>query len=117
MSLQSLPVDERRIISALLNSALSAGFVVSVYDGEEWALSCSDSLPRLADLIAATDCTTLRFRDPATLNDSGKPSSVGSVFLVHGNGADVISDYSDNSATRALIGPASAIADEFSGAV
>ena len=113
MSLQSLAHDERQIISALLDDALSASLVVSVYDGEEWALACSDSRPRLADVIGSTDCTTLRFRDPATLDDSGKPSSVGSVFLVHGNGCHVVADHSDNAATENLLRRAMIVAERF----
>lgn len=40
--------------------------------------------------------------------------SVGSVFLVHGNGCDVIGDYSDNPATAGLLAPALAVADRLS---
>lgn len=109
--MQYLPHDERQIIDAILDAALSRGLVVSVYDGEEWALTGSDSRPAIVREVGATDCTTLRFRDPARLDERGKPASVGSVFLVHGNGCDVIADYSDSPAMAALLAPALAVAE------
>ena len=114
MSLSALSPDERQIVGAILDAALARGFVVSVYDGEEWALTGSDSRPAIAREVGATDCTTLRFRDPARLDGRGKAASVGSVFLVHGNGCDVIGDYSDNPATVGLLAPALAVADRLS---
>lgn len=111
MSLQSLLHDERAIIGALLDDAFSRGYLVSVYDGEEWALTASDSRPAVEANVGATDATTLRFRDPARVDQHGKSASVGSVFLVHGNGSDVIADYSDNADTAALLAPALALAD------
>lgn len=114
MSLSALLSDERQIIDAILDAALSRGLVVSVYDGEEWALSGSDSRPAIAANVGATGYTTLRFRDPARVDQHGKPASVGSVFLVHGNGCDVIADYSDNPEIARLLEPALALADRLS---
>lgn len=111
MSLQSLLHDERAIIGALLDDAFSRGYLVSVYDGEEWALTASDSRPAVEANVGATDATTLRFRDPARLDQFGKAETVGRVFLVHGNGCDVIADYSDNAETAALLVSALAVAD------
>ena len=88
MSLSALLSDERQIIDAILDAASLSDFLVSVYDGEEWALTVSDSRPAIAAVVGATDCTTLRFRR-RRLGADGRPSSVGSVFLVHGNGCDV----------------------------
>lgn len=111
MSLSALLSDERQIIDAILDAALSRGLRVSVYDGEEWALTGSDSRPAIAANVGATGYTTLRFRDPARVDQRGNPASVGSVFLVHGNGSDVIADYSDNAETAGLLAPALALAD------
>lgn len=111
MSLSALLSDERQIIDAILDAALSRGLLVSVYDGEDWALNASDSRPAIAANVGATDATSLRFRDPARFDQHGKPASVGSVFLVHGNGSDVISDYSDNAEMAGLLAPALALAD------
>lgn len=109
--MQFLPDDERKIISRLLDDAASAGFIVSVFDGEEWALTASSDFPAVAALVGATDETTLRFRDPEIMNERGKPALVGFVYLVHGNGCDVISDYSDTPALSALLAGASGVAE------
>ena len=111
MSLSALLSDERQIIDAILDAALGRGLLVSVHDGEEWALTGSDSRPAIAADVGATDCTTLRFHDPARFDQHGKPASVGSVFLVHGNGSDVIADYSDNAETSGLLAPALDLAE------
>lgn len=112
MALCNLPSDERAIISAVLDAALSRGLRVSVCDGEEWQLTGSDSLPAISSCVGLTDATTLRFRDPSRFDARGKPAAVGSVFLVHGNGRDVMADWSDNSGMAALLAPALALADE-----
>ena len=111
MSLSALLSDERQIIDAILEAALSRGLLVSVYDGEEWALTGSDSRPAIAANVGVTDCTTLRFRDPSDRDSLQRARVVGSVFLVHGNGSDVIADYSDNAETAGLLAPALALAD------
>jgi hypothetical protein len=109
--MQFLCSSERAIISRLLDDAAAAGFIVSVFDGEVWALTASSDFPAVAALVGATGETTLRFRDPSTLNERGKPALVGFVFLVHGNGSDVISDYSDTPALSALLAGASGVAE------
>ena len=88
---------ERRIINRILRKALKLGYTVSVFDGEEWALARSTDIDRITSEIAATDCTTLRFRN-------SKGDSVGQIFLVHGNEEDVVSDMSDNAAMAFLTG-------------
>lgn len=115
MSLSALPSDERAIVGAIIDAALSRGLVVSVYDGEEWPVVCSDSRPAIAENVGITDCTTLRLRDPRSRDHNGNFSHVGRVFLVHGNGCDVIADYSDTSEMERLLAPARALADQFSG--
>lgn len=111
MSLSALLSDERQIIDAILDAALGRGFVVSIYDGEEWALTGSDSRPAIAANVGATGYTTLRFRDPSNRDSLQRAGVVGSVYLVHGNGSDVIADYSDNADIAALLAPALALAD------
>lgn len=113
MTLQVLLPDERAIISALLDDARAAGLLCSVHDGEEWPVKLTADFGVVRSHVGATDETTLRFRDPAKLDDSGKPSAVGSVFLIHGNGAHVISDHTDNAATAALVRRASIVAERF----
>lgn len=113
MCMIDLAHDERAIIAALLDDAAAAGYLVSVYDGEEWAVKPTHDQTPVRLHIGATDETTLRFRDPAKLNDRGVADVVGSVLLIHGNGCHVIADHSDNAATAALVRRASIVAERF----
>lgn len=114
MSMLDLRHDERQIIAALLDDAAAAGLLVSVYDGEWWAVKPTHDQTAIRLHVGATCETTLRFRNPAKLDERAQAGVVGSVYLVHGNGCDVISDYSDNPATAALVARASGIAERVS---
>lgn len=114
MSLFDLCPHERQIIAQLLDDAGRSGFLVSVFDGEGYAVKQSSDQTAIRLNIGATDETTLVFRDPARLDDNGNPARVGTVFLVHGNGADVLSDWSDNGPTRVLLSSALAVANRLS---
>ncbi len=87
---------EQEIVGALIRKALGLDYLVSIHDGEEWALVRSNDYAEIAAEIAATDETQLTFRLP-----DGK--KVGWVYLVHGNGEDVISDHTDNVLINALV--------------
>ena len=102
---------EPQIIDAILIAALANGYVVSVCDGEEWSLRRSNDIEAIRAAVAASDETTLMFRDPANLRPDGNPARVGSVYLVHGNGCEVICACSDNKAINNLLAPATEIAD------
>lgn len=107
---------ERQIIGAIITEALARGYAVSIHDGEEWALIRSTHRPTIEAEIGATDCTTLRFAKPG-LDETGKArKSAGSVFLVHGNGSEVIADYTDNAELEAILKPASDLAETYSAA-
>lgn len=115
MSLSSLLLDERQVIAALLNAALSRGLVCSVYDGEEWALDRSADRAAIEAVIGATGETLLRFRDGARFPDPNFSRVVGQVYLVHGNGSDVLADWTDSDEMAALLAPALAVSDLVSG--
>lgn len=85
---------ERRIASKLVKHALASGYVISVYDGEEFALKLSASYKAIMEELGATDEETLVIRDPASILDGQRlPALVGKVALIHGNGIDLISDW------------------------
>ncbi|CAH2399605.1 hypothetical protein [Mesorhizobium escarrei] len=94
---QHMNRTEQRIVGAIIRKALKVGYLVSVYDGEEWALVKSTNYEAITAEVAATDATTLRFR-------LSGGDSVGTVFLVHGNDEDVVCDHSDNEAMTFLVG-------------
>lgn len=115
--MQFLPDDEQEIISAVLNEASKWGLLVSVFDGEEWALKASPDYSTVQALVGATGETLLRFRDPSTVDDFSRSDDVstaklvGFVQFIHGNGCDVIADFSDNPEMSMLLAPAVAVAD------
>lgn len=82
-------LDEQKIVRRLILRALDKGWVVSVFDGEEWPVKKSNDFEKITAEIAATDETQLRFR-----NADGETR--GWMLLVHGNGDEVIADYTDN---------------------
>lgn len=79
--------QEAQVIRKLVKQALAAGYTVSVYDGEEWALKLSTQPEKIMAELGATDCEVLRFRKDGR--------QVASVTLIYGNSpAEVIADYS-----------------------
>ena len=91
--------DERAIVDRLIRKALELGYTVGVHDGEELALSRSSDYEAITSRVAMTDETHLIFRLGGTLDQK----LVGKVYLVHGNGEDVVSDHSDNELTGDLV--------------
>lgn len=92
-----IDAHEKRIITKILRKALKVGYSVSVFDGEETALTKSTDFETITKEIAATDGTWLSFH----LSGGDKN---GTIMLVHGNGEDVVADYTDNEAMRFLVG-------------
>lgn len=88
---------EQTIVNAIVDSALSRGYSISVYDGEEYALRRSTDKRAILDAVCSTDHDTLRF-----YNGDRK---VGWVLLIWGNGCDLISDWSDTDAMGELLNP------------
>lgn len=87
---------EAKISMRIVDDALSAGFSISVYDGEETTIRKSRDKAEIVDAMSSTDTDTLTFH-----NADGK--AIGKVFLVWGNDHDLISDNTDNEATNALL--------------
>lgn len=112
MAFSALPLSERKIIGAILDAAASRGLLVSVFDGEEWALKASADFVAARSVIGATCETTLRFRNPAGLDADTVPASVGAVSLIHGNGCDVIHDFTDSPEMAGLLAGALALSDQ-----
>lgn len=114
------PVDaddaEKKIIDAILLSAINFGYHISVSDGEEYTVVRSTDLIEIRPAIFTTDETTLMFRDMRDLERDGPAGRrIGTVLLVHGNGHEVISDHTDSSEIEALLVPASCLAHTMSG--
>ena len=95
--------DERRIAERLVDDALTRGLTVSVWDGGTWAMGSTHDRSAILGAMFSTSEDTLVFRR------DGK--SVGKVWLMYGNGRDVLSDWTDSGDVNDLIAGALALAD------
>ncbi|MFU1607347.1 hypothetical protein ACM25O_13260 [Sulfitobacter pontiacus] len=98
-------ITEGRIIAKILDAAFADPLMqIEVSDEVEVSVQRTRDRRLIEAETAATGITYYHFiRDGAL---------TGAVMLVHGNEADVISDYSANTATEALLAPANALAEE-----
>lgn len=86
-----MQTSEAAIVQSLVVQALAAGYLLTVFDGEEFTVRKSDDQTTILAALYTTEADLLiAYRD-------GKRA--GSVWLVWGNGQDVISDYSYNQET------------------
>lgn len=98
---------EAKIARKLLMDARAKGYLISVYDGEEWVVKKETSITIVMSALGSTDSDQLRFRDP---NLTERGGYVGTVSLIYGNGCDVISDWTVDAAglMEALMTPVEA---------
>lgn len=97
---------ERKVISAFVKSALKAGHVVSVNNGEDCPVKRSASYKAIMAGIMQTDEDRLIVRD-------AKGAHVGTAYMVYGNdGWDVICDY--HTSLESLMPPVNAVVDRLS---
>lgn len=100
---------EKSVARSIVSSAIAMGYTVSLHDGEVWAVKQAKTVKEVLDAVQTTDCDTLRFRKQDADN-----TVVGSVYLVYGNSAsEVMSDWSDNPETNAILKNALAQCDRY----
>lgn len=104
--MQHLSFVERVICQEILGAADARFLSVSLWDGEEWAVKPTRDFARVKAVIGATEESVLRFRDA-----SGEV--VGAVTLYHGNGPDVLGDWTDTPEMNAMLASANAMAVRF----
>ena len=98
---------ELKIAEQLVDDILAAGFTITVNDGEEDTLICSPSKPAIMDALRTTDEDYIRIMDGDI--------RVGTIWLIWGNGVDVISDYGGpDEVMNGLMESAQNIADKYS---
>lgn len=107
---------ERRIVGKLVECLFSAGYVITVNDGEEDVLvgMTAGKEDLIWKALASTDADTLRVSNHY-INDSAealKRPKHSFVLLVWGNDADVISDYGVS--LEEVIAPANELAESLS---
>lgn len=80
---------ETKISHKVVTCLLDAGFSVSVFDGEEWAIEKSVNRNKIYKEMWSTDEDTLYACD-------SEGERIGWVSLIYGNDVDIISDYTTN---------------------
>lgn len=99
---------EQAIVNVLVDTALVKGYTISVYDGEAYPVQRSNDKKTIITGMFSTDEDWLIFRHNGL--------KVGKVFLVYGNGYDVIADWSANTATDDLLKPALDLSEKLANA-
>jgi hypothetical protein len=87
---------EYRICTKLTARVLAGPYTLSVFDGEEWVLKDSKDMAQILAVMFSGESDKLRIR---TL--LGK--FVGDILLLHGDGENVIANWTDNQDTNDLI--------------
>jgi hypothetical protein len=89
-----MPVIERRICDRLITEITRRGYFIRVFDGEDYATTRTQNKDDIRAETSATDVTVYEVYD----RDPGRTFSmwrrIGNFVLIHGNGEDVLSDYS-----------------------
>lgn len=99
---QYLKPHDAKAATGLVDAALNAGYLVTVYDGEEYAITKSTDRAAILKEIGATDADKLIFHSAAG-------DRLGMVLLVYGNEPGVtICDHTDNPIIDALVATAEA---------
>lgn len=87
---------ERRMCTALVDTCLKRGYVISVSDGEEWPVKRSTGKAVIMAALFSTDEDVIVIRN-------AEGDKLGWFQLIYGNdGYDVVSDYSDNDICNAI---------------
>lgn len=106
--IQQRQAIERQVVRAAVDGLIDAGYVVSVFDGEEYPVKRSrDAEAIMKELFACDEEWLIAGR----IDEEGKHHRVGSVYLVYGNdGWDVIAD--NACVLEPALAKASALSDE-----
>jgi len=99
MSISQIDIIERLIIERILKAAIDASMKVTVSDGEDETLVDSSDLKEIGYHVGSSDETIIKLTDDAL---PGASKRVGWMLFIHGNGIDVLSDYSANARTESL---------------
>jgi hypothetical protein len=110
MNLETRIAVETRIARAIVKSAITKGYSVTIDNGGGWdgdfEVEKETNLTKAYKALRATDQDTIIFHKG--------PHRVGAVMLIYGNdGWDVIADHSISYEVHEILEPAMAIADKF----
>ena len=100
--------NEKKVVGKIVTNAIKLGYVVSVYDGEEYTVKRSTDKAAIMGAIYTTDMDRLVIRDKAG-------EHIGTVALVYGNSAsEVMNDWHDSELMNKVLEPAIKFCDELS---
>lgn len=110
---------ERKIVRQFVTDAVKAGYRVSVslergYDVDEMLVASRDVEKIMAEAFAGDDAHIFFHAPTGDAIVNGTLDSIGWAYIVLGNdGYDVISDYSANETTEAILARANRLADSY----
>jgi hypothetical protein len=107
---------ERKIVNKLVTALLSAGYRLSVslergFDHDEMLLGSVDKAAIVKEVFSGDDCHVFVHKADGPLVNDSRLIAKGWVFLVIGNGCDIISDYTTN--LESVIEPANLLAAKY----
>lgn len=99
---------EQSTLRQIIRNAKANGYVISVYDGEEWPVKRSDDEKAIFEAATAVDTCTLKLRTRHTfINKAGQAGdTIGKLHLIFGNaedGSELIADHTANAETEAFV--------------
>lgn len=98
--IQHLQPYDAKMATQLVQAALAEGLLISVYDGEEYAIIKSSDEAAILKEIGATDADKLIFR-------TADGTRIGSASLVYGNGpGETVQDHTDHELINKLVAKA-----------
>jgi len=104
-----LPQIDKKIIGAIISDSLKAGYLLSVFDGEETTVKQSADPAEIMGALCTTDDDKLIIRDA-----SG--TRIGAVWLVYGNEPGVVvCDYTLNDTMESLLERSNKLAEQYEG--
>ena len=90
--------EERYVVRQIVNRALDKGYVLSIYDGEEFPLLHSDDADEVIAELGHCDEEWLYV-------ENADHKKIGTIFLVYGNDADeVVCDCTDKPEILEIVG-------------
>lgn len=88
---------EARHAAALIDALLAKGCMLSVHEGEDWAIQHSTDRAAILEALASTD------EDRVIARSTDGTERLGSFYLVYGNAPDeLIADHTDNEFCNAI---------------
>jgi hypothetical protein len=99
--------EEQKVVKKIVESAIRLGFMVSVFDGEEYPVKRSVNKALILENTYTTDMDRLSFRVKTT------GDAIGSVLLVYGNlASEVMADWTDNTNIEEILSDALAYCEK-----